>query len=258
MLFRRSQSSVVSPAQSEPVADAKRESIRNQKNESDHNLISESDAQHENEPDSGFDFEPDDDFKCDPVSIRKPSQRDIVAAKRERRFLRQLKKETGKDYIVWIALLQAQEITDRDAIIGWFQKQGFPFAKASWMERIYDNGGKPIYAPKPKPKEARPNAEQHAKWLYETLVEIYNAKPRLLREDFRKRQVEDAYATWCKENGEKPYKWNTLAKHLNKLTTKKYVDDVDTRGRAIKVRVYPVISERKVRRKLNYEMTAAA
>ncbi len=44
-----------------------------------------------------------------------------------------------------MAAIAATSLTDRNAIIDWLRQQGFLFARASWLERIYHNGGRPIY-----------------------------------------------------------------------------------------------------------------
>lgn len=63
----------------------------------------------------------------------------------ERQFLAGLKAETGRDAAEWMAEIGAQNLTHRNDIIDWLRRQGFMFSKASWLERIYHNGGKPVY-----------------------------------------------------------------------------------------------------------------
>ena len=36
-------------------------------------------------------------------------------------------------------------LSDKNEIIDWLREQSLPFARASWLERIHRNGGKPIY-----------------------------------------------------------------------------------------------------------------
>src|SRR5262249_41523828 len=38
---------------------------------------------------------------------------------------------------------------DKNEIIDWLRAEGLPFARASWLERIHRNGGKPIHADVP-------------------------------------------------------------------------------------------------------------
>src|SRR3990172_2669715 len=64
----------------------------------------------------------------------------------EREFLAGLKARTGADLAEWMAAIAAQGFADKNEVIDWLREQGFPFARASWLERIHKNGGKPIYA----------------------------------------------------------------------------------------------------------------
>ncbi len=79
-------------------------------------------------------------------------------AEKEREFIESLKADTGRDLAQWMNVIGAQEFAHRNDIIDWLRQQGFLFAWASWLERIYHNGGKPIYydeaAPKPASSEA--------------------------------------------------------------------------------------------------------
>jgi hypothetical protein len=70
----------------------------------------------------------------------------IDYGEKEREFLASLKEETGRDLDAWMAAINMQGLTERNDIILWLRRQGFMFAKASWLERIHHNGGKPIYA----------------------------------------------------------------------------------------------------------------
>jgi len=63
----------------------------------------------------------------------------------EREFLAELKARSGRDLAEWMAAISAQGFTDKNHVIDWLRAQGFPFARASWLERIHNNGGKPIY-----------------------------------------------------------------------------------------------------------------
>ncbi len=66
-------------------------------------------------------------------------------AEKEREFLESLAADTGRDLSGWMAAISATSLTDRNAIIDWLRQQGFLFARASWLERIHHNGGRPIY-----------------------------------------------------------------------------------------------------------------
>jgi hypothetical protein len=63
----------------------------------------------------------------------------------EREFLAGLKARTGRDLAEWMAAIAAQGFSDKNEIIDWLRAQGLPFARASWLERIHRNGGKPIH-----------------------------------------------------------------------------------------------------------------
>lgn len=67
----------------------------------------------------------------------------------ERDFLAGLKARTGRDLAEWMAAIAAQGFSDKNEIIDWLRTQGLPFARASWLERIYRNGGRPIHADAP-------------------------------------------------------------------------------------------------------------
>lgn len=81
---------------------------------------------------------------------------------RERQFLETLKTDTGRDIDQWMAAIASAGLTERNDIIDWLRRQGFMFSKASWIERIHNNGGRPIYAgrgaprPRAEPRRVRP------------------------------------------------------------------------------------------------------
>jgi hypothetical protein len=89
---------------------------------------------------------------------------------KEREFLADLKADTGRDLAEWMAAISARGFRDKNEVIDWLRSQGFMFWKASWLERVHHNGGKPIYA---DPVTARANAEI-ARNLLE--VEAHRAK----------------------------------------------------------------------------------
>jgi len=86
----------------------------------------------------------------------------IDYAEKEREFLEGLAEDTGRDLDGWMAAIAEANPGDRNAIIDWLRTQGFLFAKASWLERIHHNGGRPIYldAPVPKAMPVMPAAGQ--------------------------------------------------------------------------------------------------
>jgi hypothetical protein len=67
----------------------------------------------------------------------------------EREFLAGLKARTGRDLGEWMAAIAAKGFHDKNEIIDWLRAEGLPFARASWLERIHRNGGKPIHAEPP-------------------------------------------------------------------------------------------------------------
>jgi len=73
----------------------------------------------------------------------------------EREFLADLEARTGRTLSDWMAAIATQGFADKNETIDWLREQGIPFARASWLERIHSNGGKPIYlhqTPKPGPE----------------------------------------------------------------------------------------------------------
>jgi hypothetical protein len=74
----------------------------------------------------------------------------------EQRFLAELKARSGRDLADWMTAISAQKFADKNDTIDWLRAQGFPFARASWLERIHTNGGKPIYAHEPPKPAAAP------------------------------------------------------------------------------------------------------
>ncbi len=82
---------------------------------------------------------------------------------KEKAFLESLKADSGRDLGEWMAAIGAQNLTQRNDIIDWLRHQGFIFAWASWLERIYHNGGRPIYLSELPPSQpALPQASRPA------------------------------------------------------------------------------------------------
>ncbi|MEQ8822993.1 MAG: DUF5655 domain-containing protein [Filomicrobium sp.] len=66
-------------------------------------------------------------------------------AEKELEFITSLKADSGRDLAEWMATIDAQAFAHRNDTIDWLRQQGFLFAWASWLERIHNNGGQPIY-----------------------------------------------------------------------------------------------------------------
>jgi hypothetical protein len=69
---------------------------------------------------------------------------------KEREFINGLKENTGRDLGEWMQAISEAGLGHRNDIIDWLRHKGLMFSKASWLERIHHNGGKPIYAGVPK------------------------------------------------------------------------------------------------------------
>ena len=75
----------------------------------------------------------------------------------EREFLERLQARTGRDLAQWMAAITLEGFADKNQVIDWLRTQGFTFQRASWLERIHANGGKPIYGAAPgKPQVPEP------------------------------------------------------------------------------------------------------
>ena len=70
-------------------------------------------------------------------------------AELEDELITDLASRTGRDLGQWMAAIEAAGLTDKNAIIDWLRPQGLTFAHASWLERIHNNGGRPIYLDQP-------------------------------------------------------------------------------------------------------------
>jgi hypothetical protein len=78
----------------------------------------------------------------------------------EREFLEGLKARTGRELGEWMGAITAQGFADKNETIDWLREEGLPFARASWLERIHRNGGRPIYADN-APRDAEPRRPTH-------------------------------------------------------------------------------------------------
>ena len=79
----------------------------------------------------------------------------------EAQFLAELKARSGRDLAGWMTAIAAQNFGDKNEVIDWLRGQGFAFARASWLERIHSNGGRPIYESAP-PRAARVTVKPRA------------------------------------------------------------------------------------------------
>ena len=70
-------------------------------------------------------------------------------SEKEREFISSLAVDTGKDLNGWMSEISNAKLASRNDIIDWLRHRGFTFAKASWLERIFHNGGRLIYADDP-------------------------------------------------------------------------------------------------------------
>lgn len=78
----------------------------------------------------------------------------------ERDFLERLQARTGRSLTEWMAAITLERFADKNAAIDWLRGQGFTFQRASWLERIHANGGKPIFGETPlKAVSEPPTAE---------------------------------------------------------------------------------------------------
>ena len=83
---------------------------------------------------------------------------------KEREFIDGLKENTGRDLGEWMQAISAAGLGHRNDIIDWLRHKGFMFSKASWLERIHHNGGKPIYADVPKEAAPRRPPRRRDRW----------------------------------------------------------------------------------------------
>jgi len=81
---------------------------------------------------------------------------------KERAFIDGLKENSGRDLDEWMAAITEQNLPHRNDIIDWLRQQGFMFSKASWLERIHHNGGRPIYADTAAAPPAAPRQRRNA------------------------------------------------------------------------------------------------
>ena len=82
---------------------------------------------------------------------------------KERAFIDGLKENSGRELDEWMAAITEQNLPHRNDIIDWLRQQGFMFSKASWLERIHHNGGRPVYAGTAAAPPAAPRQRQDAR-----------------------------------------------------------------------------------------------
>lgn len=107
-------------------------------------------------------------------------------AELEREFIDELPLRTGRSLDEWMAAIAAAGLSEKNAIIDWLRPQGLTFAHASWLERIHNNGGRPIYLgaagqdlPKPAPTVMRSAVLPPVKAAPETRPAAPPVMPRL-------------------------------------------------------------------------------
>ena len=83
---------------------------------------------------------------------------------KERAFIDGLKENTGRDLAEWMQSIASSGQLQRNDIIDWLRHKGLMFSKASWLERIHHNGGKPIYADAPKESAPRRPPRRTGTW----------------------------------------------------------------------------------------------
>ena len=76
----------------------------------------------------------------------------------EREFLAVLEARTGRTLAQWMSAIGSHGFADKNETIDWLRSQGIPFARASWLERIHSNGGRPIYLHQPPKSADEPRA----------------------------------------------------------------------------------------------------
>jgi hypothetical protein len=92
----------------------------------------------------------------------------------EQEFLADLQARTGRSLADWMAAITAKGFADKNETIDWLRREGFPFARASWLERIHSNGGRPIYehAMPRKPESEVPAAAARPVRKVEAKIEV--------------------------------------------------------------------------------------
>ena len=63
----------------------------------------------------------------------------------ERQFIASLADETGRDLNGWMTAIAAEGLSEKNAVIDWLRRRGVFFNTASKLERIFANGGQPLY-----------------------------------------------------------------------------------------------------------------
>ncbi len=77
-------------------------------------------------------------------------------SEKEQDFINGLPADTGRDLAAWMSALDGQVFSHRNDMIDWLRRQGFTFSRASRLERLHHNRGKPLYAIKQPPEEPAP------------------------------------------------------------------------------------------------------
>lgn len=87
-------------------------------------------------------------------------------SEKEQKFITDLPFDTGRDLAAWMTAIDAQTFAHRNDMIDWLRQQGLTFSRASRLERLHHNGGRPLY-------EIRPGRSEIAG----TVVEIDDNSP---------------------------------------------------------------------------------
>lgn len=191
----------------------------------------------------------------------RPSKADLDAARyqrqlEERNLLQGIPGLTGRDIAGWMALIDAQSFIDKNDTIDFLRGFGFPFAWASWLERVHANGGRPLFGPEPTPEPARrrlgagieptrsavqipgmppplpapvgsaptraPAPARPPGPLYISAEKQAKGLVEWLRQrgvhgEVKAREVMAAYDAMCTEHGWQTHNWNQVGKHFRRL-----------------------------------------
>jgi len=188
-----------------------------------------------------------------PAALLEEARERIVAeaersgdAAKERRWLAALPATTGRDLGQWMAFIEGNlGRARRNGIIDVLRVEGFEFAHASWLERIYSNGGRPLFAlPAPPAAPAvgsrgsaavatppvrrlaelrtssRPRDIVHARSQEEharALIERVAQRRAHLPENMFWERLRDLHGAMCAELGWPVRPWNPISTALRRL-----------------------------------------
>ena len=95
----------------------------------------------------------------------------------EREFIDGLADDTGRDLAAWMKLIDSRAFAHRNDMIDWLRQHGLTFAKASRLERIHHNGGKPLYGERPVPRLTEPAADPAVPAMARAVTEPPSSPP---------------------------------------------------------------------------------